>query len=433
MNNALHPDEALNLLLDTIDRLTPTRQPSCEVLPLEETLGRVLPYPVYSPIDQPPFPKAAMDGYAHAAPEESSRPPSFRVVGTVGAGERFPRPLASGEAVRIMTGAPLPGGTVGVQRVEWTRLEGERVYFTRPETAPNRIEAGENGRTGELLLTPRILSSQDVGVLAAAGYRSVGVSKRPKVAIFSTGDEIKAPRFTVPQSDGMEEALLPSKAIGDLIQQATVELDGRYIYDSNGYQLTTHALSAGAQVQFLGILPDRPELLKARIAEALHDHDILILSGGVSMGDYDYLPRIVGDLGFTILFHGLAMRPGKPTLGAIRAGKLLFGLPGNPLSTFVNFEVLIRPVVYRLMGLHWEAPRVRGTLTEDLRRKGTDRVEFLPIWFDYEQQQVVPLPYHGSSMITVLAKANGLIRMDVGVSHLPKGAAVYVRPIRPFY
>lgn len=433
MNDAIHPEEALNLLLDTIDRLPHTGQPSWEVLPLEEALGRILPYPVYSPIDQPPFPKAAMDGYAYAAPEVSSQPPSFRVVGTVGAGERFPRPLAPGEAVRIMTGAPLPEGTVGVQRIEWTHLEGERVYFTRPETAPNRIEAGENGRAGELLLTPRILQSQDLGVLAAAGYRTVGVSKRPKVAIFSTGDEIKAPRFTVPQSDTMGAVFLPSKDLSDLIHEATEELAGRYIFDSNGYQLTTHALSAGAQAQFLGILPDKPELLTARIAETIQDYDVLILSGGVSMGDYDYLPRIVGELGFTILFHGLAMRPGKPTLCGIRGGKLLFGLPGNPLSTFVNFEILIRPVLYRLMGLSWKAPRVRGTLMEDLKRKGTDRVEFLPVWFDYEQHEVVPLPYHGSSMITVLAKANGLIRMDVGVSHLPKGAAVYVRPIRPFY
>ncbi|MCX7654941.1 MAG: molybdopterin molybdotransferase MoeA [Treponemataceae bacterium] len=510
MKKDLLPDEALELLFETVDAILDKDVPPYDFVPLEEALGRILPYPVYSPVDQPPFPKAAMDGYAYndgrsefppyppqsrtffqESPSREERPvisltskrktdrtdkellpekeqgafPFFRVVGTIKAGERFPRPLAPGEAVRIMTGAPIPQGVVGVQRVEWTRLEGDRVYFTRPETTFNRIEAGENSKAGDLLLTPRILHSQDIGILAAAGYYTIGVSKKPRLAVFSTGDEIKPPCCTVsppkainqvgfpmvaptamsvppsepstpavfPFSQGTEVPLIPAQTIVHLIQQARTKLAGRYIFDSNGYQLTAHALSAGAQAQFLGILPDEPKQIYAKIEETIQNYEILILSGGVSMGDYDYLPRIVQELGFTILFHGLAMRPGKPSLCAFREGRILFGLPGNPVSTFVNFEVLIRPLLYRLMGLQWEVPRFRGILTEDLHRKGTDRVEFLPVRFDYEQQQVVPLPYRGSSMITVFAQANGLIRMEIGISQLKKGETVYVRPVRPFY
>ncbi|MHB9151796.1 MAG: molybdopterin molybdotransferase MoeA [Spirochaetales bacterium] len=402
----LHPDEAIALIIDAAKRLWPT--PPIERVPLAEAAGRALVKPIESPIDHPPFDKSAMDGFAFS---ETTAEGVYRVVDAVAAGRASGRGVRAGEIVRIMTGAPLPMGTRGVQRVEWTQEAGNDedgtplVTFTKRETADNIIRRGENLKKGDPMLSPRILAAQDVGILASSGFAAVEVSGRPIVGVVSTGDEI-------------EEAGTP--------------LPGASIYDSNGPQLCAQVSAAGAEARFYGILRDREEALTEVLSQALDECDLVLVSGGVSMGDFDLVPSILEKLGVEPVFHSLAMRPGKPTFFGIRENVAVFGLPGNPVSTFVNFEVLVKHFLYTMMGLEYTPATTAARLDSPLTRKGTDRVEFLParLLATKRGMSVRPLDYHGSSMITVLADANALLRMELGQSFIEEGAIVDARRIR---
>ncbi len=406
MRENLHPDEALRLVVEAAP------PPHFERVPLDEALGRALPRPVVSPIDHPPFDKSAMDGYAFA-PDCSSGRGVYRVVGTVAAGSPAPRQLAPGECVRIMTGAPLPDGAAGVQRIEWSEDAGRDasgaacVRFLRPESVSNIIRRGENLGRGAILLEPRILAPQDIGILASAGIAEVEVARRPCVGVISTGDELVN--------------------VQDALKAAS-------IYDSNGPQLAAQARAIGAQARFYGAFPDKPAALTSALAQALDECEVVLVSGGVSMGDFDHVPRALEACGVEPIFHKLAMRPGKPTYFGTRAHKAVFGLPGNPVSTFVNFELLVRPHLKARMGLPQpvDSRIVRARLATPLSRKGADRVEFLPARLDAEPGGlcIKPLSYHGSSMLNVLAEADCLVRMELGIERLEEGSMVDARLIR---
>ncbi len=429
---ALLPEEALALVLDAIP---PART---EMVDLASCLGRALPSAIPNLVDQPPFDKSGMDGFAYCPRTEAARDaggPSlrdsetvYRVVRTLAAGSGEGGSLRPGECARIMTGAPLPSGAVAVQRVEWTSfasapagakpesayaasgkaLSGEWVRFDRPETADNIIRRGENLKSGEVLLAPRVLSPQDIGILASSGYATVPAACRPVVAVLSTGDEIAAPG-----------AALPSGAI----------------YDSNGPQLLAQSLSAGCLVRAYGIVKDDEGSLLETLGHALSECDVVIVSGGVSMGDFDFVPASFAKLGVEKIFHGLAMRPGKPTFYGRRGDKSVFGMPGNPVSTFVNFEVLVRPHLMARMGLGFGPRMLRARLSAPLLRRGSDRVEFLPARLEMRPGEggmsVAKLTYHGSSMLSALAQADCLLRMEIGVERVEAGEVVDVRLLRP--
>ena len=460
----IHPDEALRLVLEAAP------PPELETVALSEALGRALPRAVLSAIDHPPFDKSAMDGFAYAragsgaaaagcaccggAPVASSvgaggEDPAagagaaaaggaFHVVELVAAGAAPTRALAPGECARIMTGAPLPSGADSVQRIEWTESAGKDaagadfVRFTRPESVSNVIRRGENLKAGGELLGPRLLAPQDLGILASGGVAELQVARRPLVGVVSTGDELAAP--------------------GSPLGPAS-------IYDSNGPQLAAQARAAGCEARFYGAFPDEPGALAAVLGRALAECDVVLVSGGVSMGDFDYVPRSLEALGVRRVFHNLAMRPGKPTYFGTLGAKAAFGLPGNPVSTFVNFEVLVRPHLERRMGLEYRPRVVRARLAAPLSRRGSDRVEFLPARLERAPlgsgaadaagaggresasgresaregacELARPLGYHGSSMLNVLAEADALLRMEIGVDRIEEGAWVDARLLRP--
>lgn len=407
MRNNIHPDEAARICEEE-GRKNRSRLRR-ETVPLPEALGRVLPAELASPIDHPPFHKSAMDGFAYG---QKSSTGLYRVVDEIAAGQYSGRALQPGEAARIMTGAPIPPGAAGVQRIEWTRdverdPEGRPIVaFTREETADNIIRRGENLKAGAALLGPRILAPQDLGILAAAGFSSVEVLARPRVGVVSTGNEVVA---------------------------AGNPLDDSSIYDSNGPQLTAQASAAGCLARFFGIAGDEERDLKTLLAAALESCDLVLVSGGVSMGDFDLVPSVLESLGVETLFHSIAMRPGKPTFFGRRGSAAVFGLPGNPVSTFVNFEILAKAYLGALQGMK-AAPRIiRARLAAPLARKGSDRVEFLPAaLFPAEDGMAArPLRYHGSSMITVLAQTDALLRMEIGVESMEEGALVDARLLRP--
>ncbi|MFA5892228.1 MAG: gephyrin-like molybdotransferase Glp [Actinomycetota bacterium] len=434
-DNALHPDEALSIVIACAPASATER------VSLAESLGRAMPVEAFCFLDQPPFDKSAMDGFAYAAAHEVAHRVSgdapagssgggrdstgadggagkgaaggtlYRVVGATAAGEAAAPRLGAGEAVRIMTGAPLPAGASRVQRVEWTRDGGSDaagrslVLFTRPESVSNVIARGENLRSGDRLLGPRLLGPQDLGILASSGYSEVEVAKRPLVGIVSTGDEIVA---------------------------AGAALGPAAIYDSNGPQLAAQAMAAGGDARFYGVFPDDEGVLREALSRALDECDIVLVSGGVSMGDFDFVPRVLESLGVKPRFHGLAMRPGKPTFFGMRGSTAAFGLPGNPVSTFVNFEILVRPHLAARLGLAWKPRILRARLAEDLVRRASDRVEFLPAALElaFEGLLARPLNYHGSSMLSVLSDAEALLRMELGVERIQAGEVVDVRLVR---
>lgn len=402
----LHPDEAVRLVSKEARFAWPS--PSLERVPLAAAAGRVLPAAVVSPIDHPPFDKAAMDGFAYAgqAPDDV-----YEVIDAVAAGRRSAVAVTSGKAIRIMTGAPIPAGATGVQRVEWTESAGmgpsgaERTHFTIREKIDNIIRRGENLKKGEELLSPRVLAPQDIGILAAAGVAIVDVVAKPRVGIVSTGDEIEA--------------------AGRPLGEAS-------IYDSNGPQLVAQAVAAGCVARFYGIIRDRAGELSAALGSALAENDLVLVSGGVSMGDFDLVPSVLTGLGVEPVFHSLAMRPGKPTFFGMRGKTAIFGLPGNPMSTFVNFEILVKRYLFAMMGLEWEPAIVRVRLGAPLSRRLADRVEFFPARLSSGEDCVVaePLPYHGSSMITVLSRAEVLLRMEINEYAIAEGTIVDARRIR---
>lgn len=390
----LHPDDALRLIEELdVEILPEERKP----VRIEEALGRVLARDLAALVDQPPFDKAAMDGFAWGGAPAESR----AVLETIAAGSLPSRPVGRGECSRIMTGAMLPEGAERVQRVEWTTESEGRVRFTQEEPSDNVIRRGENQRAGDLLLSRRVLRPADIGILASSGYAEVPVLRRPVVGVLSTGDELRSPG----------EPLGPGA-----------------IYDSNGHQLMAHARSSGCEVRAYGRVPDRESDLEAAVAKALSECDIFLLSGGVSMGDFDYVPRVLSRNGVQELFHGLAMKPGKPTFLGRRGKVFVLGLPGNPVSTFVNFEIVAKALLARLQGLPVERPAFRARLSAEVsRRTATDRVEFLPARLD--SGVVTPLRYGGSSMLSALAQANALIRMEIGQTRMEKGSDIDVRPI----
>ncbi len=386
-----HPDEALALIARQEVDLLPEDP---DEVPLHGALGRVLARDLYARVDQPPFDKSAMDGFAWGG-----KPADFlRIVRTLPAGTVTDRPLAPGECARIMTGAPLPPGADRVQRVEWTEEADGRVRFTKAESADNVIRRGENQKAGDLLLGRRLLRPADIGILASSGYDRVPVQRKPVVGILSTGDELRTS--------------------GEPLEPGT-------IYDSNGPQLAAQAAAAGCEVLFYGRFPDLPEPLEAAVRTALSECDLVLLSGGVSMGDFDYVPEVLARCGVEKIFHNLAMKPGKPTFLGRRENVFVLGLPGNPVSTFVNFEILGKAVLARLRGLPPDVPAVRARLAAGISRRDAERVEFLPA--RYSGGEIRVLRYSGSSMLSVLSGANALIRLEIGQKSREPGEDIDAR------
>jgi molybdopterin molybdotransferase len=407
----IHPDEAVAMMASFI------RKPKLEAVALSAALGRIMPAPVAGTMDQPPFDKAAMDGWAwNPLPGESLPERPLAVRGTIAAGsasmggDRPDDPLTHGEAARIMTGAPLPAGASRIQRFEWSRIDSDEapssaleatVSFTKAEGYDNVIRRGENARAGDELLSPRMLSAQDIAILAADGRATAMVAKRPVVGVLSTGAELSDP--------------------GESLSAAG-------IYDSNRPQILAQLRSPAFDARDLGRLPDDFGATLSAIRSALLSCDVLILSGGVSMGDFDYVPRALAAAGVAERFHGVAMKPGKPTYFGTTERAFVFGLPGNPVSVFVNTELLVKELLFALSGAAYRPLVVASPAAASIGRKQSDRVEFLPVRLDSDGVRAVR--YGGSSGIQALAQADGFARLEIGQDTIPEGAMTHVRLVR---
>ena len=385
--------------------LSRARRLSIESISLKEAIGSVLAEDVKSKFDVPPFRKSAMDGYAVRAKDLKSAPVDLRCVGTVPAGGFYPRRVKKGECVKIMTGSPLPEGADSVVMVEFTKdiKPGWVRILCRVSKRENVCLQGEDIEKGKIVLKKgTIIRAPEVAILAMLGKVRIRVYKRPKVSILCTGDELIEPGHRL--------------------------LKFSYIYNSNGPMLCSLLTSMNIENQYLGIAKDKARDLREKIEKGLKD-DLFILSGGVSMGDYDLVPRVLRNCGVKIIFHKVSIKPGKPNLFGTKRGTLIFGVPGNPVSTYLSFLILIKPAIEKLMGREISLKIEKGILNRDFHQKSGERKHFLPVHIKRKEKQneIFPIKtYHGSADIASLLPANGFMVVDAGISFLKKNSEVNV-------
>ncbi|WP_355659972.1 molybdopterin molybdotransferase MoeA [Halomonas salifodinae] len=382
-----------------------------EACPLAELSGRVLAEAVHSPIDVPQNTNAAMDGIALAWPQPVA---ALALVGRVLAGGRFDRPLAAGEAVTITTGAPLPKGADTVIMQEQLAFPGAgQVQVSRPETVrrgQHVRRAGEDVARGSLALAAGTrLGAAQLGLLASLGLTGARVHRRPRVAIFSSGDEVTAPGA-------------PLSAAG--------------IYDANRYSLRGLLQALGCRVIDLGILPDDRETIIGALRQAAQDADMVITSGGVSVGQADWIKAALAEVG-ELGFWRIAMRPGRPlACGWLGEGRTpFFGLPGNPVAVMVTFLQFVQPVLRRLMGQpEWQPRRLTALAAEPLASR-VGRVDYLRGTYHSDREGrlwVRPTGRQGSGILTSMVLADCLIEVDADRQGVAEGEPVTLQLLNDF-
>ncbi|MBM4367366.1 MAG: molybdopterin molybdotransferase MoeA [Deltaproteobacteria bacterium] len=351
---------------------------------LAEALGRVLREEVRAAAPVPRFANSAMDGYALRAADV---PGTLEVLETIAAGRVGHRVVGPGQASRIMTGAPVPEGADAVVMVEDTRAEGDRVVVATSARAGQHLRpAGADVREGEVVLSPgTVLGAGAIGLLATLGWPSVRVAARPRVAILSTGDEVVEPGF----------ALGPGQ-----------------IHSSNTHALSAQVRAAGGLPVDLGTVRDDPAAIGEAFAGAASVGDLVVSTGGVSVGDFDH---VKGAIGSGMDFWKVAMKPGKPLAYGRVGGKPCFGLPGNPVSCMVNFYQFVRPVLRAMMGDPSPyLPVVDAHLSRPVKR-ATGRVEFLRVALSRQDGRLVAVPvggHQGSGNVRSMAEAHGFALLD---------------------
>ncbi len=411
MPSAMNPEFATHLSVDAARRrvreLTAQRRVESESVALENALGRVLAEDVLAPHDLPPFANSAMDGYALRGAElPATNERRFRVAGVRLAGADAALPLAAGECVRITTGAPLPADADTVIIKENVRVEGACIVVIGGERAgSNTRPLGEDYRAGEIALRAGdLLTPARLGVLAACGRAHVKVARRPRVALFVTGDELVPP----------DQALRFGQ-----------------IHDSNRYSLGGLLRDLGIDAEPLAHLRDDPDALRVALREAADRCDVVISSGGASIGEADFLPGLVAELG-QVHFWKVRMKPGMPLLCGEIDGALTFALPGNPVSTIATFLVLVRPALLAMQGANNVDGRAwKARLSAPVSKKH-DRTEFVRARIEARDDGAwwaMPLPQQGSGMLRGIAAADVLVVVDEDVRDLAVGAVVEVLPL----
>ena len=391
--------EAQRLVLERAHRLDPER------VPVERAAGRVLAETAGALVDLPPFPSSAMDGFAVRAGDAGvgARLP---VGARIAAGSPAERPLQAGEAMAISTGGAVPEGADTVIPLELVADSGDAIEIGEAvASGANVRDQGSDVRTGDTILEPGMrLGPAQVGALAAAGIHEVQCAKRPRVGILVTGSELRQPG---------------------------AELGPGEIYESNGLLLATALQLAGAVPAQLGVVGDDADELERAMERALLGFDMLVTSGGASVGPHDLVRETQAGLRVEEIFWGVAVKPGKPVAFGVRRDHLVFNLPGNPVSVLVTFELFVRPAVNALLGLPEPEPAFRqGALTASVRRN-PDRDQFIRARARREGDAVALEPISGqeSHMIARAGRADALIEVVAGDGEVAAGSSVRYLPL----
>jgi len=396
-------EEALEIVLREAGALP------AEEVALDDALLRVLAEDVPSDLDLPPFDRAAMDGYALRAADVAGAPAALEIVGEVRAGQWPDLTVGPGQAARIMTGAPLPPGADAVQPVEKTQpLDEFRVTVLSPVAEGSNVAPrGSEVRAGDVVLARgRVIDPAAIAVLASAGRARVRVARRPVVALLVTGDEIVAVSAT--------------PAPGQ-------------IRNSNGPAVDAQARLAGATVRLLGVAPDRQDAIAEALGPGLAA-DVLVVSGGVSAGDYDLVEPALLELGATFLFTKVAIKPGAPLVFGRRGGTLVFGLPGNPVSAQVTFDLFVRPALLKMQGARvLGRPRLEVELAAAVKNR-SGRRSHVPARVRFEAGRLVarPLRSMGSGDLAAHARANALVVIEKDREHAAAGETAEAMPLGNF-
>jgi len=386
-------EEAENIIFSNIQMM------DTETIDLKDAIDRILAEPVIADADLPPFTRSAMDGFACRIEDQDL---ALEIIEEIPAGSYPEKKIGKGQCAKIMTGAPIPEGSNIVIRIEDTYIN-DRGYMEieKKGLISNIRQQGEDIKFGDTIILPgKKVNKQHIGIMAMVGCVRPTVFKRPSIGIISTGSELVPPH----NKPGISQ-----------------------IRNSNGPQLMAQVSTLGLESINYGIVGDDPGKIHNILKKAISIHDVLLISGGVSVGQYDYVPGILKDIGMEIRMHKMKVRPGKPLLFAVGEKAYAFGIPGNPVSTLVQFECLIKPFLEKLMGITQYPYKIPMFLAEDYKHIDTALRIFLPVAFSKEG--VVPLEYHGSGHLTSYANADGILEIPAGKKYIQKGEKVYVRPI----
>jgi gephyrin len=388
-----HPDEALETVLSYAEPL------GTEFVPLADAAWRVLAQDLVATENHPPFPASTMDGYAVLAADVS---PWREVLGVQNAGDVIDAEVTDGYTVKIMTGAPVPRGADAVVKVENSSIIDDHVVITQEVITPgeNIRPVGVDIRKGDLLVRAGTrLGPAEIGLVAGMGINPVEVVRKPRVSVISTGDEL----------------VEPGQPIGP-----------GQIRDSNSYSLMTALQGEGADVIWRGKAPDERNALEVLLRERIAESDIVITSGGVSMGDLDLVKELLFEMG-TVHFQRLMMKPGKPLNFATSGKTLIFGLPGNPVSALAGFELFLRPALGVLSG-RGPLPRPRISITLDHALPPTDRIEyvrgFVYVGADGTLHGRANGPQGSSRLISFAGGINALLIVPIGTEHHEPGQSI---------
>lgn len=391
--------------LETV--LRAMRPLGAERVPIADALGRVIVEDVVAPRDLPPWDNSSVDGYAVVAADLAGatpeRPVGLRVGEEIPAGRMPEHKVAPGSAARIMTGAPMPAGADAVVMVEDTAPEGDRVLVRTPVERGESVRArGQDVRAGTVVIPAgRRARPAEVGMLASLGRAAVSVGRRPRVGILATGDELA----------DLGDAERPDR-----------------IFDANSYAVAAQAAEAGGVAVLLGIARDRPDDLRERL-RSLDGLDLLVVCGGVSVGKFDFVRDVLTELGMVMEFWRVAMKPGSPmAFGSVR-GTPVFGLPGNPVSSMVTFEVFVRPALLRMAGAaDLGRPIVAAELDAPID-KARGKTHFVRgrLLREGSRVRVTPTGSQDSGVLTSMVKATGLIVLPRDAERAERGQVVDVR------
>lgn len=396
-------DEARRKVIEVVGA---PRSPARECVELSQAFGRILASPVIADRDYPPFDRATRDGFAARSQDLIGRAVTLDIVGEIKAGDSFAGIVGPGQCAQIMTGAAVPPSADAVVMIEHTKPSTSRAVIERAvERGQNVVPRGSEARAGQRLLEPGArLGYAELALAAQVGQHQLDVFRRPRVAILSTGDEVVA----VHETPGPFQ-----------------------IRNSNSVSLAAQVALASAEPALLGNAPDRIEELRAAIERGL-EADILVLSGGVSMGKYDLVEVVLRELGAEFFFDSVAIRPGQPAVFGTCGGKLVFGLPGNPVSTMVTFELFVLPAIDICSGAAARSlPLFAARLAAPVRQKAA-LTHFLPAQVTWEsgEARVRGLPWQGSGDIVALATANCFLVVPQSKLELAAGEWVKVLPRR---
>lgn len=361
---------------------------STETIDIHESIGRVLAEEILADMDLPPFDRSQMDGFAVKSEDLKNVPAKLKIVGESVAGKGFDAEIRSGETVRIMTGARVPTGADAVQIVENTREAGEN-FVEIPETVKpkqNVVKRSEEIKKGERIFTSgERITENMIASIASFGYAKLKVFRKPKAAILATGSEIVD---------------ISEKPLKDQIR------------NSNSIMLEAFAKKAGAETEVLPIAKDDISNLKAQILEALKTNDVLLITGGVSVGDYDFTKPALRELGAEIFFEKVSLKPGKPAVFAKLNDKLIFGLPGNPVSVAVTFFLFVRMALLKMQSANYVELKKGFAVVSEKIKGAKERDSFLPVSVETDERgnlTVESLRFSGSSNFIQFSRANALV------------------------